>query len=269
MGTDDKRPTLGDQSVDLVKQVTDHPTTRAGLLKALGLAAAGLAAAGVVDRLGRAVPALAESPAQAKTKERLAMVIDLRKCIGCSACSVSCKQEYEVPVGVFRSWVKIVEKGTYPNVRKVALPRLCNHCDNPACVEVCPVQASYRADNGAVLIHTDKCIGCKYCIAACPYDARFINPETKTADKCTFCVHRVEKGQQPACVTTCMAKARTFGDLNDPNSELAKLVATQPVQVLKPALGTEPQVYYIGLDEFLESENGEGGFGRFGKGDVK
>ncbi len=259
------RPVMGQESLDLVRQVTGNPTTRAGLLKALGLAATGLLAVGAVNRLGQAVPALAETPEKAKGTQRLAMVIDLRKCIGCSACSVSCKQEYEVPVGVFRSWVKVVEKGTFPNVRKVALPRLCNHCDNPPCVDVCPVEASYKADNGAVLIHYDRCIGCKYCMAACPFDARFINPETKTADKCTFCVHRQADGGQPACVVTCMSKARTFGDLNDPNSEVAKLVGTQPVQVLKPAMGTEPQVYYIGLDAFLQSENGEGGYGRFGK----
>jgi tetrathionate reductase subunit B len=260
-----KPSTLSDQSTDLIRQVTESPTTRAGLLKAVGLAAVGLAGAAVAGKLGQAVPALAETPANAKTTVRLAMVIDLRRCIGCSSCSVACKQEFEVPEGVFRSWVKIVEKGSYPNVRKVALPRLCNHCDSPACVAVCPVQASYKADNGAVLIHYDKCIGCKYCMAACPFDARFINPETHTADKCTFCVHRVAKGENPACVTTCLAHARTFGDLNDPNSEVAKLVGTQPVQVLKKAMGTEPQVYYIGLDEFLESENGKGGFGFFGK----
>lgn len=185
-----------------------------------------------------------------KTARRLAMVIDLRKCYGCHACSVSCKAEFNVPLGVWRAWVKQIDKGSYPDTRRPFLPRLCNHCDNPPCVKVCPVNATYaREKDGAVIIDVDKCIGCKLCIPACPYNARFFNPVTRLADKCTFCVHRIDKGVVPACVNTCPANARIFGDLNDPDSEVAKLVSTQPVQTLKPELGTKPQVFYIFADK--------------------
>ncbi len=182
---------------------------------------------------------------------RHAMVIDTRKCVGCHACSVSCKAEYDVPLGVWRSWVKQVERGKIPDTQRQFLPRLCNHCEHPACVEACPTKASYRREDGIVLIHENRCIGCRLCIAACPYDARFLHPEKKIANKCTFCAHRVDKGVVPSCVNTCQGKARVFGDLNDPTSDVAKLVAREAVQVLKPELGTEPRVFYIGADTGL------------------
>jgi tetrathionate reductase subunit B len=173
------------------------------------------------------------------------MLIDCDKCVGCHMCAVACRQEYEVPEGVWRSWVKEIEKEGGQRF----LPRLCNHCENAPCVSVCPVTASYKREDGIVLTDYSKCIGCKYCITACPYDARFVNPLTRTSDKCTFCDHRVEEGRKPACVEICPVNARIFGDLNDPDSEISKLIRSNPVKVMKPGLGTRPQVYYIGLDK--------------------
>lgn len=183
---------------------------------------------------------------------RLAMVIDLRKCTGCHACSVACKAEFDVPLGVWRSWVKIEEKGNYPNTGRFFLPRLCNHCDEPACMKVCPSGATTQREDGIVKVDEKKCIGCKLCIAACPYKARFLHPSKKIADKCDFCLHRVDKGVVPSCVNTCPANARIFGDLNDPKSKISKLVGRNPVQVLKPELGTEPQVFYISAERLTE-----------------
>lgn len=223
------------------KRTVNGSIGRRDLLKLGGVATVGLAAS--------LIPEKALAHAKHATGRRLAMVIDLRKCIGCHACSVSCKAEFDVPLGVWRSWVKQVDKGSYPNVKRQFLPRLCNHCDEPPCVKVCPSGASYQEEDGTVQIKEKVCIGCKLCMAACPYNARFINPEKKIADKCTFCIHRVDKGVVPACVNTCQAKARLFGDLNDPKSEVSRLIATQPGQVLKPELGTEPQVFYITPDK--------------------
>ena len=185
-------------------------------------------------------------------KKKLAMIIDLRRCVGCMSCQVSCKMENDVPLQVFRSWVKIVQKGKYPNVKQHHLPRLCNHCDKASCVKVCPTKASHIRKDGVVLIDYDKCIGCTYCIQACPYNARFLNPVTGTADKCTFCAHRIDKGLAPTCVRSCMGRARIFGDLNDPDSEVSKVMRENNVMVLKKDQGTEPKVYYIGLDKDLE-----------------
>lgn len=183
------------------------------------------------------------------TNPRYAMVIDLRKCVGCHACSITCKMENNVPEGHFRSWVVEADVGVYPNVTRAKLPRLCNQCDEAPCATVCPVLATKKNDNGIVTVDKDKCIGCRYCIAACPYDARYLDPETGIADKCDFCFDRVESGLMPTCVSTCIAHSRVFGDLNDPNSEVSKLLSENAVQVLNPEYGTKSKVFYIGLDK--------------------
>ncbi|HYF79701.1 MAG TPA: 4Fe-4S dicluster domain-containing protein [Symbiobacteriaceae bacterium] len=189
------------------------------------------------------------------TTKRYVMVIDLRKCVTCHACTVVCKAENGVPAGFFRTWVEEADMGIYPNVTRIKLPRLCNHCTNAPCENVCPVKATYKAEGGVVVVDEEKCIGCRYCIAACPYDARYINPETGTADKCTFCLHRVEAGLEPACVSTCISHSRYFGDLNDPESVVSQLLRTNDFQVMRSDLGTAPSVFYIGLNEHMASKN--------------
>ncbi|MDD3519440.1 MAG: 4Fe-4S dicluster domain-containing protein [Chromatiales bacterium] len=187
---------------------------------------------------------------------RYAMVIDLRRCIGCDACMVACKAEFDVPLGVFRTWVPYRVVGKYPKVKKQFLPRLCNHCDDPPCVRACPVEATFKVpDGGFVLQNYERCIGCKACMASCPYNARFMLPAqrtyskiTRVVDKCTFCHHRVTQNLVPACVQTCIGRARVFGDLNDPNSEVSQLVTRNATQVLRPEQGTKPHVFYIGAD---------------------
>ena len=186
-----------------------------------------------------------------KMKKRLAMVIDLGRCFGCHACSVACKAQFDVPLGVWRSWVIVTEKGKYPHVQRRFLPVLCNHCSNTPCLRGCPASAIERDENGIVQQLEEHCIGCGYCLQTCPYKMRFRHPEKKVANKCNFCAERLEQGLQPACVNTCNAKARIFGDLNDPNSEVSRLVAKKPVKVLLPEQNTQPHVYYIGLDESM------------------
>ncbi len=203
----------------------------------------------------------------AKPAHHWVMVIDLRKCIGCQSCTVACKSENGVPVGSFRTWVDVsqigrtvparggetvTESGTYQQQIKVLnVPKLCNHCDNPPCVEVCPVKATFKRADGPVLVDPRLCIGCGTCVNACPYGARYINPISHTADKCTLCVERIDRGLLPACVTSCVGHARIFGDLNDPTSEVSQLISRHQVQVRKPELGTDPQVFYVGLDGTL------------------
>lgn len=192
---------------------------------------------------------------------RYGMVVDMRKCIGCQACTVSCSMENLPPIGQFRTTVLQYEVDRQDGAPAlINLPRLCNHCDNPPCVPVCPVQATFQRQDGVVLIDNERCVGCGYCVQACPYDARFINHETQTADKCTFCEHRLEAGLLPACVESCVGGARVIGDLNDPHSEASRLIAAHKseIKVLKPAMGTDPHVYYIGLpDEFVNGIDGQ------------
>lgn len=187
-----------------------------------------------------------------RDKPRWVMVVDLRKCIGCQACTVACSTENRVPVGQYRTLVNQYEVEQEGKPRSAMLPRLCNHCENPPCIPVCPVQATYQRSDGIVVVDNTRCVGCAYCVQACPYDARFINHETQTADKCTFCVHRVEAGLLPACVETCVGGARIFGDIKDPDSEVSRLIASFDTKGLKPELKTRPQVYYIGLDNRLQ-----------------
>lgn len=180
------------------------------------------------------------------------MVIDLRQCVGCQACSSACKVENQVPTQQYRTFVNEYELGEFPLVRKAYLPQLCNHCAEPSCISVCPTGATFKREDGVVVVDSEVCWGCGYCISACPYDKRYFNHETKVADKCTFCAHRVDKGFLPACVETCVGGARVFGNVNDSNSDVAKLLSTFPTDVLKPEQGNKPQVFYIGLDNRIE-----------------
>ena len=200
-----------------------------------------------------------------------AYVIDVEKCIGCGNCVRACKRENAVPSGVFRTWVEryiFTEQGIYIDSPEGALngfdevneelrakaldssrfvPKMCNHCQNPPCVQVCPVGATFRTDDGFVLNDGDHCLGCGYCVQACPYGVRFINPETHKSDKCTWCYHRVQVGKLPACVTVCPNKVRWFGDLKDSESEVSKVFKEDRWMVLKPDMHTTPYCFYVGL----------------------
>lgn len=180
---------------------------------------------------------------------RYGFVLDQRKCIGCHACTTACKSENEVPVGVFRTWVKYVESGTFPNVRRHFSVLRCNHCEDAPCVSICPTQALYKRPDGIVDFDNRKCIGCKACMQACPYDALYIDPDNNTAAKCNYCVHRIEQNLLPACVVVCPEKAIIAGDIDDPTSEIARLIGTEPVTVRKPEQGTKPKVFYLGVED--------------------
>jgi Fe-S-cluster-containing dehydrogenase component len=177
-----------------------------------------------------------------------AFLIDNRRCIGCHACSVACKAEHEVPLGVARTWVKYIEKGTFPETRRTFTVTRCNHCDDAPCVEICPTTALFKRRDGIVDFDPRRCIGCKACMQACPYDALYIDPRTETAAKCNFCAHRVEVGLEPPCVTVCPTQAIVAGDLDDSSSRIAHLVGREPIQVRKPEKGTRPRVFYIQAD---------------------
>jgi len=180
---------------------------------------------------------------------RYGFVIDNRKCIGCHACSVACKAENHVPLGVFRTWVRCVDSGQFPDTRRHFQVTRCNHCDNPPCVAVCPVAAMYRRRDGIVDFDPSRCIGCKACMQACPYDAVYIDPERATAAKCHFCAHRVEAGMQPACVVACPEQAIVAGDIDDPASEISRLIDEEPVTVRRPDKQTRPKLFYVGAEE--------------------
>ena len=175
--------------------------------------------------------------------------IDLRKCIGCHACTIACKAEHEIPVGVNRCWVKTVEKGTFPDTRRFFFPVLCNKCDEAPCVKICPTRALYKRRDGIVDLNGAACIGCRACMVACPYDQLFIDPNTRTAEKCNFCANRVENRLLPACVSVCPTECRIFGDLEDTASDLYRFVQNNGVTVRKPEKGTLPHVYYVGTEE--------------------
>jgi tetrathionate reductase subunit B len=222
------------------------------------------------------------------------MIMDLRRCTGCRACTVSCKAEYDVPIGAFRTVIKQVVTGQFPETRRAFMPRRCNHCEGtekignitvPPCVKACPEYpkdrrifvtpegkkiryrggATYKRPDGLILIDNDACTGCGKCIDACPYGARTYNKrklsgkdKTKNAIvKCSSCVHRLDEGVTPACVNTCAPGARIFGDLNDPNSEVAKLakefklLENRDKSTLKPGAKTMPNIFYIDPDGVL------------------
>jgi len=180
---------------------------------------------------------------------KFGFVIDNRKCIGCHACTVACKSEHDVPVGVNRTWVKQTEKGTFPNTRRVFSVTRCNHCTDAPCVSICPTEALFSRKDGIVDFNNERCIGCKSCMQACPYDALYIDPETNTAAKCNYCVHRTDIGLEPACVNICPEQAIISGDMENPETEISKLIAKQQVKTRKPEKGTKPNIYYIDGDE--------------------
>ncbi len=175
-------------------------------------------------------------------------IIDNRKCIGCHACTTACKSEHDVAVGVNRTYVKQVEKGEFPDTRRIFSVMRCNHCTDAPCVEICPVEALYTREDGIVDFDNNRCIGCKSCMQACPYDALYIDPETNTAAKCNYCAHRVDVGREPACVSVCPEHAIIAGDMENPATEISQLLASQQVMVRKPEKGTKPNLFYIDGD---------------------
>ena len=178
-------------------------------------------------------------------KKRWVIVLDTRKCIDCKACVVACKAENGVPIGNFRNWINSETRGDYPRLFASFEPEQCHHCERPSCVRVCPTGASYRRSDGLVLVEADDCIGCGYCIIACPYNARFFNREKRVVDKCTMCAHRVDKGKLPACVETCPTKVRVFGDLEDPKGAPRALLSTHRYEVKKSQTGNDPHLFYL------------------------
>lgn len=175
--------------------------------------------------------------------------IDLRKCIGCHACTIACKAEHDIPVGGNRCWVKTVEKGTFPDTQRLFFPVLCNQCEEAPCMNICPTSALFRRRDGIVDLNGASCIGCRACMVACPYDQLFIDPNTRTAEKCNFCANRIENELQPACVSVCPTECRIFGDLDDPESEVAQIVQREAFTVRKPEKGTGPKIFYLNADE--------------------
>ena len=184
-----------------------------------------------------------------RNSERWVKVLDQTKCIGCHACTTACKSENEVPVGVTRTYVKSVDVGTFPNVRRAFQVTRCNQCENPPCVAACPTAAMYQRPDGIVDFDKKICIGCKACMAACPYDAIFINPDDHSAEKCNFCAHRLDVGLEPACVVVCPTEAIFVGDINDPLSRAAKVINREAVAVRKPEKTTSPAVFYKGAHQ--------------------
>jgi Fe-S-cluster-containing dehydrogenase component len=206
------------------------------------------------------------------TEHYYAMGVQIEKCIGCGKCVEACKIENDVPEEpfYFRTWVEryvIYTDGEVsvdsPNggidgfppvendkqiLRTFFVPKLCNHCENPPCVQVCPVGATFKSQDGVILVDEDYCIGCRYCIQACPYGARFLDPRTHTADKCTFCYHRITKGLLPACVEICPTQARIFGELDKLSTPLNRMMRQSNIQVLKAHMNTKPKVFYSDLD---------------------
>ena len=206
------------------------------------------------------------------SEHRYAMGVQIEKCIGCGKCVEACKIENDVPMEpyYFRTWIEryiIYTDGEVnvdsPNggiegfppiesdkeiLRTFFVPKLCNHCENPPCVQVCPVGATFKSQDGVVLVDDDYCIGCRYCIQACPYGARFLDPRTHTAGKCTFCYHRITEGLLPACVEICPTQARIFGELDKMSTPLNRMMRQSNIQVLKAHVNTEPKVFYSDLD---------------------
>ena len=180
---------------------------------------------------------------------RWAKLIDHDRCIGCHACTTACKSENEVPLSVTRTYVKYVEMGAFPQARRAFQVTRCNQCEHAPCATACPTGAMFRRADGIVDFDKSICIGCKACIAACPYDAIFINPDDHSAEKCNFCAHRLDVGLEPACVVVCPTEAILVGDLNDPDSKVARTVSREAVSVRRPEKETHPKLYYKGAHQ--------------------
>lgn len=179
---------------------------------------------------------------------RYGFAIDQRTCIGCHACTVACKTEHQIPVGQFRTWVKYVDSGRFPNSTRDFAVLRCNHCTDAPCVRICPTKALFTRDDGIVDFDSERCIGCKSCLQGCPYDAIYLDEQTHTAAKCNFCAHRIDQNLEPACVVVCPTHSIWVGDLDDPDSGISKLITTNPVTVRAPEQHTGPNVFYLGAD---------------------
>ena len=195
---------------------------------------------------------------------KLGFLVDLNLCMGCKGCEIACKVENEVPLSSWRLRVKYVDVGTFPDTKRTYTPLRCNHCADAPCERICPVSALHYLDNGIVNVDKERCIGCAGCVMACPYGAIYIDPETNTADKCTYCAHRIAGGLMPSCVVACPVEANIFGDVADASSNISKYIMENQgnVQVRKPEKGTNPHHYYVGGGEVqlnpLASERVEG-----------
>ena len=180
---------------------------------------------------------------------KLGFLLDSDNWIGCHACTVACKSEHDVPLGVNRTWVKYIETGSFPDVARKFNVMRCNQCEDAPCMAICPTSALFRSDNGVVDFQDDDCIGCKSCMNACPYDALYINPETNTAHKCNMCNHRLEQDLEPSCQIVCPTEAIIIGDLDDPTSKISQMIARNDVAVRAPEQNTKPKVFYKGADQ--------------------
>ena len=202
------------------------------------------------------------------TKHYWGYAVDTTKCIGCCSCMRACAAENDVPRGFYRTWVERygispsgevsvdvatddahffkAEKGEV--AKSFFVPKICNHCERSVCTQVCPVGASYQTKDGVLLVDAKRCVGCGYCVQACPYGTRYIHPTSHVADKCTLCYHRITRGLLPACVQVCPKGARIFGDLRDPTTEISMILKRKRYRLLRPEMGTHPKCYYIGLD---------------------
>lgn len=266
--------------MDIDKAKPLHEVSRETRREFLKQAARGLSGVAVVVVLGKQAvvfaqagsdagnPAALPSGAYDASKHRYIYLIDISRCIGCGACVRACERENSVPKNFFRTWIEryMVSRGGHASVdspngghdgfqplvteediaKAFFVPKICNHCSQTPCVQLCPVGASYISPDGVVLVDEKRCIGCSYCVQACPYGSRFIHPETHTASKCTWCYHRIAEGMLPVCVQACPRGVRQFGDSEELHDKVAGIVATSQVHVLKPELMTEPNCFYLG-----------------------
>lgn len=185
-------------------------------------------------------------------QKKYGIIVNTAKCIDCKACMIACKVENEIPEGFWRNWIRPLWINSRDRETEFQ-PGQCMQCDVPSCVAACPVDATYKQEDGLVVIDAMKCIGCGNCITACPYGARYRNPIKHIADKCDFCKHRLNQGEEPACVVTCPTRARIFGDLKDPDSKVSRIAKEEKlVQVIAPHINTKPNIYYYQGTRLLE-----------------